>query len=380
MKLSKMQQLIFIEIFVLILLLGVYLKQSSGSSSNILSASSNELYRLVSEETDTEPQDRESSDSPESSDTKKKDFIKWVDFNVTKEAMQDAYDYDVKTYGQEIHLDWISLLACHACKNGGDFSRYKSGDISEIAEKLISKEATLETLTKDMKYYAYYYNAYNAILGGLVGEYEIQRTPAVSNDSRSFEKKYGLKGFLPLAKNFPYSDYDDFGVSRSYGYKRQHLGHDMMGQIGTPVIAVESGYVEAIGWNQYGGWRLGIRSFDKKRYYYYAHLRQNFPYCKKLKEGSIVTAGDVVGYLGHTGYSSKENVNNIDTPHLHFGLQIIFDESQKDGNNEIWVSCYELTRFLYQNRSETVKNEKTKEWSRVLEMKDPAVKEWKKRN
>ena len=50
---------------------------------------------------------------------------------------------------------------------------------------------------------------------------------------------------------------------RSYGFKRQHLGHDMMGQVGTPVIAVESGYVEAIGWNQYGGWRLGIRSFDK---------------------------------------------------------------------------------------------------------------------
>ena len=31
----------------------------------------------------------------------------------------------------------------------------------------------------------------------------------------------------------------------------------MMGQTGTPVVAVESGYVEAIGWNQYGGWRLG---------------------------------------------------------------------------------------------------------------------------
>ena len=82
--------------------------------------------------------------------------------------------------------------------------------------------------------------------------------------------KYGLKAFHPLAKNFPYSHYDDFGVSRSYGYRRQHLGHDMMGQTGTPVVAVESGYVEAIGWNQYGGWRLGIRSFDKKRYYYYA--------------------------------------------------------------------------------------------------------------
>ena len=79
----------------------------------------------------------------------------------------------------------------------------------------------------------------------------------------------------------------------------------MMGQIGTPIIAVESGYVEALGWNQYGGWRIGIRSFDKKRYYYYAHLRQKSPFQKGLKEGSVVTAGDVIGYMGHTGYSKK---------------------------------------------------------------------------
>ncbi|NLK79080.1 MAG: M23 family metallopeptidase [Clostridiales bacterium] len=398
MKLSKMQQLILIELFLFILLLGAYTEHHTKDASDILSTSSNEVYRLISEEETI------------SSNSENKDYIKWVDFKVTKEAMQDAYEYDVTTYGQETHLDWISLLAYQACKNGGNFSHYRSGDISLIAKKLLAKETTLGALTKDLKYYTYYYEAYSAVLGGLVGEYEVpatSETPSdnavseddtVSSDDTAspntttakknssakkdshiiWEKKYGLKGFLPLAKNFPYSDYDDFGVSRSYGYKRQHLGHDMMGQTGTPIIAVESGYVEAIGWNQYGGWRLGIRSFDGKRYYYYAHLRQNFPYCKSLTEGSVVTAGDVIGYLGHTGYSTKENVNNIDIPHLHFGLQLIFDESQKEGNNEIWVSCYELTRFLYQNQSETVKDENTKEWHRITEMRDPAVKEWKK--
>ena len=147
----------------------------------------------------------------------------------------------------------------------------------------------------------------------------------------------------------------------------------MMGQVGTPVIAVESGYVEAIGWNQYGGWRLGIRSFDKKRYYYYAHLRKDYPYQSVLKEGSLVTAGDVIGYLGRTGYSAAENTNNIDEPHLHFGMQLIFDESQKEGNNEIWIDCYEIVKFLSVNRSESVKKEGTKEWTRIYQMKDPAV-------
>ena len=93
--------------------------------------------------------------------------------------------------------------------------------------------------------------------------------------------------------------------------------------------------------------RQGIRSFDQKRYYYYAHLRQNFPYVKTLKEGSIVQAGDVIGYMGHTGYSTTENVNNIDTTHLHFGLQLIFDESQKEGASEIWVDCYSLVPVSY---------------------------------
>jgi murein DD-endopeptidase MepM/ murein hydrolase activator NlpD len=123
-----------------------------------------------------------------------------------------------------------------------------------------------------------------------------------------------------------------------------------MGSIGTPIIAVESGYVEACGWNAYGGWRIGIRSFDGRRYYYYAHLRKGHPY-NDIYEGKIVNAGDVIGYLGMTGYSTREDTNNINTPHLHYGLQIIFDKSQKDGSNQIWVDMYEITRFLYVQRS-----------------------------
>ena len=76
------------------------------------------------------------------------------------------------------------------------------------------------------------------------------------------------------------------------------------------------------------------------------------------------------------GYSSTENTNNIAEPHLHFGLQLIFDESQKEGNNEIWIDCYELIRFLAINRSETVKKDGTKEWTRVYEMKDSSLEQF----
>lgn len=315
----------------------------------------------------------------EESENEKK-YIKWVDFKVTNEAMRAAYQLDVESYGKDIHLNWVELLAYIGTRYGGEFSRYKEKDLHNLAKKLTEEGQTMEELTKDMKYYTYYREAYGAVLDGWVGEYEIQKNADTEQQENPnlkeeilWEKKYGLKAFLPIAKGYGYSDYDDFGVSRSYGYSRPHLGHDMMGQVGTPIISVESGYVEAIGWNQYGGWRLGIRSLDKKRYYYYAHLRQNFPYNKELKEGSLIQAGDVIGYLGHTGYSTKENVNNIDTPHLHWGLQLIFDESQKEGNGEIWIDCYEITKFLYQNRCLTRKNTETKEYYRITQFKDGAI-------
>lgn len=167
---------------------------------------------------------------------KKQDYIKWVEFNVTCEAMRDAYQYDLATYGQEIHLDWISLLAYLGAKNGGNFSKYQSTDMKKLAELLLSGEKTLTQLTEKMEHYSYYLEAYTAVLGGMVGEYEIETTKQAEPSNSVFEKRYGLKAFLPIAKNFPYSDYDDFGASRSYGYKRPHLGHDMMGQIGTPIM------------------------------------------------------------------------------------------------------------------------------------------------
>ncbi len=307
-----------------------------------------------------------------------KDYIKWVSFDVSSSAMQDAYEYDVATHKDEVKLNWIELLAYLGAKYGGDFSKYKAKQLNELVDKLKSKETTISSLTEDMKYYDYYYEAYSAVLGGMVGDYKIEVKDETVPGGKRWEDKYGLKAFLPIAKYYPYSHFDDFGASRSYGFRRKHLGHDMMGQVGTPVIAVESGYVEALGWNQYGGWRIGIRSLDNKRYYYYAHLRKNFPYNKSLEVGSIVQAGDVIGYLGRSGYSTSENANNITTPHLHFGLQLIFDESQKESNNEIWIDCYDLVQFLYLNRSETVKNEETKEYSRIYNFFDPVAEEFRK--
>ncbi len=304
-----------------------------------------------------------------SADGEEKQFIKWMNFNATEEAMQRALNYDINSQNEAVKLHWIELLAYLAAKNGGNFDSYRASDMDNLVSRL--KEGTpMAELTRDMKYYNFYYEAYSAVLSGMAGNYEIETE---QNGQKVMQRKYGLKAFSPVAAGYGYSHCDDFGNSRTYGFARRHLGNDLMGSVGTPVIAVESGVVEALGWNQYGGWRIGIRSADTQRYYYYAHLRKDNPYNKSLYIGKPVKAGDVIGYLGMSGYSSKENVNNINQPHLHFGLQIIFDESQKESVSEIWIDVYHIVNFLEKNRSAVAKDPETKDFRRVYDMRDPSL-------
>ncbi len=267
--------------------------------------------------------------------------IRWVDFGVGYESLNYALETDIATFDQEKHLSWIDILALAACRTGGKVTL----NATKRAAADLKGDKTLEELLGNLyKYYGYYHEAYTAVLGGLVGSYAIEK------DGETVST-YGLKAFSPIAAGYGYSHCDDFGVSRSFGFRRKHLGNDLMGALGTPVVAVEGGVVEAMGWNRYGGWRIGIRSFDGKRYYYYAHLQKDTPFAPGLEEGNIVQAGDLIGFMGRTGYSDKENVNNIETVHLHFGIQLIFDESQKECNSEIWISAYDLVRLLSSHRS-----------------------------
>jgi len=295
--------------------------------------------------------------------TTRNDFIKWIDFNVSYAVLDHAFKVAPKQMPE--------LLAYVALKNGNNFKN-RNQDLKNLNAAII--EPTLIDKHRENKYFKYYLECYRATLGGII-DFETGK----------------LRGFHPIAKGFWYSCYDDFGNSRGYGFKRRHLGHDLFGSVGAPIIAVESGTITELGWNQYGGWRVGIRSDEvipsevegsqvptdstqhtdaahnyPARYYYYAHLRKDRPFAADLKKGDRVTAGQVIGYLGNTGYSRKENVNmKSNKPHLHFGIQIIFHPSQEDGNNEIWIDCQTLCRFLSRNRAQVTKDTETGEWRRV---------------
>ena len=273
--------------------------------------------------------------------------IKWVDFSVPYESLKMAMNTDIETEEKEKHISWIDILALAACRTGGKCP------ISSVKKAVsdLSGDKDMEELLGDLyKYYDYYHEAYTAVLGGMLGSYSVEI-------DGQWRPAYGLKAFSPIAAGYGYSHCSDFGNSRSFGFARKHLGNDLMGGLGPPIVAVEGGVVEAMGWNRYGGWRVGIRSFDSKRYYYYAHLQKDTPFANDMYVGKIVQPGDVIGFMGRTGYSDKENTNNIETVHLHFGMQLVFDESQKECNSEIWINVYPIVRLLSEHRSSLVKTD-----------------------
>ena len=297
----------------------------------------------------------------------KEDFIRWVDFDVGYSALQRALEIDIASQGEEPPLSWIDILALAATRCGGKNISIKA--VNSAAKELRGDRSPAEFLGEQFKYFAYYQEAYHAALGGLVGHYAIEVTNRETGE-KEWVPAYGLKAFSPIAAGYGYSHYDDFGSSRTYGFARRHLGNDLLGALGTPIVAVEGGTVEALGWNQYGGWRIRIRSDDRLRYYYYAHLRKDNPYAPGLAEGQHVSAGDVIGFMGRTGYSHKENVNNIETVHLHFGMELVFDESQKECNSEIWIDVYNIVRLLSSHRSSVYYNKESGRWERLYPFRD----------
>lgn len=120
---------------------------------------------------------------------------------------------------------------------------------------------------------------------------------------------------FPIPKRYSYSYNNTWGDARGWGGRRIHEGTDIFAGYGTPVLSTGYGIVEIMGWNRYGGWRIGIRDMDNI-YHYYAHLSS---FRKGIKTGDIVEPGQVIGYVGSSGYG-KPGTSGKFPPHLHYGM------------------------------------------------------------
>ena len=102
---------------------------------------------------------------------------------------------------------------------------------------------------------------------------------------------------------------ESFGDARSGS--RKHEAIDILAPRGTPVVAVEDGTIARLFLSDAGGITAYLFDPTTTYVYYYAHLDR---YADGLAEGTPVTRGQVVGYVGVSGNAPK------DTPHLHFAI------------------------------------------------------------
>ena len=118
---------------------------------------------------------------------------------------------------------------------------------------------------------------------------------------------------LPLRSDYTY--HGTWGASRGWGGNRIHEGTDIFAGYGVPARSTCYGIIEVKGWNNYGGWRIGIRDLNNV-YHYYAHLSG---FSKEVEEGTPVRPGQIIGWVGSSGYG-KPGTSGKFPPHLHFGL------------------------------------------------------------
>lgn len=120
---------------------------------------------------------------------------------------------------------------------------------------------------------------------------------------------------------------DSWMFDRSYGGERGHEGTDIMPSVNEPgrfpVVSMTDGTVESKGWLELGGYRLGIRA-PHGAYFYYAHLDSY----SDIEEGDTINAGDLLGFMGDTGYGTEEGTRGKFPVHLHVGIYLYQNEQE----------------------------------------------------
>lgn len=137
-----------------------------------------------------------------------------------------------------------------------------------------------------------------------------------------------------------YTYTDTFLAERTYGGNRKHMGTDIMDLNNEKgyfsIVSMTDGLVENLGWLELGGYRVGIRS-KSGAYFYYAHLDS---YADGLKEGDEVKAGQLLGYMGNTGYGKEGTIDQFDV-HLHLGISLRLGEIE-----ELWINPFSILEMF----------------------------------
>ena len=186
------------------------------------------------------------------------------------------------------------------------------------------------------------YREYKTMVEQLQSEKPVEWTKLVN----------GFRTILADIRYFPVASDSETGLSglsyengwgdaRTYGGDRLHEGTDIMDNANVrgsyPIVSISEGVIEHIGWLEQGGYRIGIRS-PHGAYFYYAHLSH---YAENFVIGQQVSAGQIIGFMGDTGYSTVEGTVGNFPVHLHMGIYL-----ETDHYDELSVNPYYILKYL----------------------------------
>ena len=265
-------------------------------------------------------------------------FIRSIFFNEYKDvkiSLDDVKSFriphrninELKHFSETQNLDFEEVLSLYSIENDFFPSKVLSSDPRSIDQNFIANfnEIRKSYRTKDIEPY-----------------------------KRLFENIFNDIKYFPIPKGYAgdedirYMYGDSWGAVRNYKGERTHEGTDIIdreniaGHI--PIVSMTDGVLTNIGWNELGGFRIGITS-ESGTYYYYAHFDS---FANGLSNGSAIQAGQLLGYMGNTGYDKKEGTKGKFPVHLHVG--IMPDVSL--GKGELWVNPYPYLRYIEDSKVE----------------------------
>jgi murein DD-endopeptidase MepM/ murein hydrolase activator NlpD len=129
-----------------------------------------------------------------------------------------------------------------------------------------------------------------------------------------------VQGRICPTRNFSYGD--GWGADRG---RRKHAGLDLSARRGTPLFAIESGYINRTKRQSNGALQIVMKGRSGSKYYY-GHMQHVF-----VRGGQSVRAGQVIGTMGDSGSPGAV--------HLHF-------EYWKSGRESAAVNPASLLRTI----------------------------------
>lgn len=271
-------------------------------------------------------------------------------------AFDIPYEYLTKAYDKAMqhNIDFAYLLTVSAVEAYFDPEGFDDTVLETATNKALTG-SVFDLEEEELGIYNVYLQYYNDIEAGPIAQElktkkkrDIDVTvPGQFNEDGSPVTRPDTEIYT-LTKYYSYSSFDDFGEAREYGGDRPHQGNDLMADAGTPIISIADGIITNMGWNELGGNIVGINS-SRGTYFYYAHMSS---YEEGLSEGAFVQAGDVIGYVGDTGYGPPGTSGKF-ASHLHLQIGVKVDDMEE----YLWIAPYNIVKFLDQFRVILIKED-----------------------